>query len=106
MVLLSSVGGLVTAFVMKYADNILKSFANSIAIILTAIVSAIAFDFHINLLFIVGTGIVLFSVHLYSTGGAKVAAAAATSRITPASPREMELKPVRSDLTVGNANEK
>lgn len=106
MVLLSSVGGLVTAFVMKYADNILKSFANSIAIILTAIVSTIAFDFHINLLFIVGTGIVLFSVHLYSTGGAKVAAAAATSRITPASPREMDILPMRSDLTVGNTNGK
>lgn len=38
-VLLNSMGGLVVAMVVKYADNVVKGFATSVSIVLTALVS-------------------------------------------------------------------
>lgn len=38
-VALNSLGGLVVAMVVKYADNVIKGFATSVSIVLTAIVS-------------------------------------------------------------------
>lgn len=38
-VLLNSLGGLVVAMVVKYADNVTKGFATSVSIVLTALVS-------------------------------------------------------------------
>jgi len=60
-----SLCGIITALVVKYADNILKGFANSISIILSCIVSYFFFDFNITLLFIIGCSIVLYSSYLY-----------------------------------------
>lgn len=52
--------------VVKYADNVLKGFATSISIILSAIVSAMYFqDISINKSFCVGALVVLSSVYLY-----------------------------------------
>ncbi|EPZ32212.1 nucleotide-sugar transporter [Rozella allomycis CSF55] len=58
-------GGLIVALVMKYADNILKSFAAALSIIISMIVSAILWDFRPSLLFLIGTFFVLFSIYLY-----------------------------------------
>jgi len=60
-----SVGGIIVAIVVKYADNILKGFANSLSIVLSCIVSYFLFDFNITLIFIIGCGLVLFSSYLY-----------------------------------------
>lgn len=38
--LLNSLGGLVVAMVVKYADNVVKGFATSVSIVLTALVSS------------------------------------------------------------------
>lgn len=38
-VLLNSMGGLVVAMVVKYVDNVIKGFATSISVVLTALVS-------------------------------------------------------------------
>lgn len=38
-VLLNSMGGLVVAMVVKYADNVIKGFATSISVVVTAVVS-------------------------------------------------------------------
>lgn len=38
-VLLNSLGGLVVAMVVKYADNVIKGFATSVSIVVTAVVS-------------------------------------------------------------------
>lgn len=65
LVLLQACGGLLVAVVVKYADNLLKGFATSIAIILSCIVSVILFDFHISLQFSIGTLLVLASIFLY-----------------------------------------
>ncbi|CAF0860672.1 unnamed protein product [Rotaria sordida] len=64
--LVHSVGGLIVALVVKHADNILKGFATSSAIILSCIVSIILFDFQLTLLFTLGAALVIFSIFLYS----------------------------------------
>ena len=52
--------------VVKYADNVLKGFATSLSIVLSAVVSALYFhDVNINFAFTVGATIVLGSVYLY-----------------------------------------
>jgi UDP-sugar transporter A1/2/3 len=56
----------VKALVVKHADNILKGFATSSAIVLSCIVSMLLFDFQLTLLFTVGAGLVIFSIFLYS----------------------------------------
>ncbi|KAJ3027300.1 UNVERIFIED_CONTAM: hypothetical protein HDU68_004087 [Siphonaria sp. JEL0065] len=58
-------GGLIVALVVKYADNILKGFATSISIILSAIASVFLFDFYISYLFVIGAAVVLYATHLY-----------------------------------------
>lgn len=61
-IILQVIGGLVVAMVVKYADNILKGFATSLAIIVSAIASVFIFDFHISFLFFVGSILVLFGI--------------------------------------------
>ncbi|KAJ3216730.1 hypothetical protein HDU67_009056 [Dinochytrium kinnereticum] len=60
-----AIGGLIVALVVKYADNILKGFATSISIILSAIASVFLFDFSVSLNFTIGAGMVLYATHLY-----------------------------------------
>jgi len=61
-----SAGGLIVALVVKYADNILKGFATSSAIVFACIVSMLIFDFQLTLLFTLGSSLVIFSIFLYS----------------------------------------
>jgi UDP-sugar transporter A1/2/3 len=61
-----SAGGLIVALVVKHADNILKGFATSAAIVISCIVSMILFDFQLTFLFTLGSGLVIFSIFLYS----------------------------------------
>lgn len=61
-----SAGGLIVALVVKHADNILKGFATSAAIVLSCIVSMLIFDFQLTLLFTLGATLVIFSIFLYS----------------------------------------
>ncbi len=58
-------GGLLVAVVVKYADNILKGFATSLAIIISCFVSVFFFSFQLNLQFIFGAGLVIFAVYMY-----------------------------------------
>jgi solute carrier family 35 (UDP-sugar transporter), member A1/2/3 len=52
--------------VVKYADNVLKGFATSLSIVLSAIISAVYFqDVSLNTAFIAGSAVVLGSVYLY-----------------------------------------
>eukprot|EP00903_Cladosiphon_okamuranus_P005591 g5563.t1 len=81
-VLLNSMGGLVVAMVVKYADNVVKGFATSVSIVLTALISVVLFGFHITLMFVVGAYFVLHSTILYSQkppSAPAAAPAAATS---------------------------
>lgn len=66
LVVLNAVGGLLVAMVVKYADNILKGFATSLAIVLSTIFSVFIFNFVISIEFVVGTAFVMASIFLYS----------------------------------------
>lgn len=66
LICLQAAGGLIVAMVIKYADNILKGFATSLAIVIACIFSMYFFDFTISIQFVVGTIFVMFSVFLYS----------------------------------------
>lgn len=66
VIAINSLGGLVTAVVVKYADNILKAFATSVAILLSTILSVIFLGFVVSFLFLVGALLVMLSVYLYS----------------------------------------
>merc|ERR1712059_178701 len=64
-VLQNALGGLLVAVVVKYADNILKGFACSLAIIITCVASIFIFDFSISLQFSMGAALVISSIFLY-----------------------------------------
>ncbi|KAI0273522.1 nucleotide-sugar transporter-domain-containing protein [Gloeopeniophorella convolvens] len=59
-------GGLVTAIVIKYSDNILKGFATSLSIILSFLASVILFNFRITPSFVIGSSTVLVATWLYN----------------------------------------
>lgn len=65
VIILQSLGGLLVAVVVKYADNILKGFAASSAIVVSCIVSVFFFDFKLSFQFVAGASLVMFSVYLY-----------------------------------------
>ena len=48
VIVLQAMGGLIVAAIIKYADNILKSFAAALSIVGSTIISAWVFDFHQN----------------------------------------------------------
>jgi solute carrier family 35 (UDP-sugar transporter), member A1/2/3 len=81
LVLLQATGGLIVAVVVKYADNILKGFATSLAIVLSCIVSIYLFGFQLTLQFTFGTILVIASVFLYSHDPSKGKAMKKTSNI-------------------------
>jgi len=61
----NALGGLLVAVVVKYADNILKGFACSLAIIITCVASIFIFDFTLSFQFSVGAVLVIGSIFLY-----------------------------------------
>ena len=65
LIMLNAMGGLLVAVVVKYADNILKGFATSLAIIITCIVSIFLFGFTLSLQFTIGASMVIGSIFLY-----------------------------------------
>ncbi|KAK9871356.1 hypothetical protein WA026_011622 [Henosepilachna vigintioctopunctata] len=65
LVILQATGGLLVALVVKYADNILKGFATSLAIIISCVASIYLFNFHLTLKFSGGASLVIFAIFLY-----------------------------------------
>lgn len=59
-------GGIIVAVVIKYADNILKGFAASAAIIISCVASIYIFDFKLSTLFVVGATLVITATYMYS----------------------------------------
>jgi UDP-sugar transporter A1/2/3 len=71
IIAVQALGGLITAVVIKYADNILKGFATSISIVLATVASTYLFDFEVSLLFLLGALIVMAAVVLYSVASVR-----------------------------------
>ena len=65
LVVLQAGGGLIVAVVVKYADNILKGFATSLAIVLSCIFSIYLFHFNLTIQFTGGAALVIASIFLY-----------------------------------------
>uniref|UniRef100_UPI0037E96D5C solute carrier family 35 member A3b n=1 Tax=Semicossyphus pulcher TaxID=241346 RepID=UPI0037E96D5C len=66
VVFLQAVGGLVVAVVIKYADNILKGFAASLSIIVSALISYFLLeDFNPTRVFFLGAVLVISATFLY-----------------------------------------
>ncbi|KIL56796.1 hypothetical protein M378DRAFT_88814 [Amanita muscaria Koide BX008] len=59
-------GGLITAIVIKYSDNILKGFATSLSIVLSFLASVILFNFRITPSFCIGATTVLVATWMYN----------------------------------------
>ena len=64
-ILTQSAGGLLVAVVIKHADNILKCFATSSAIIISCVISVLVFDSQLTGLFVLGALLVICSIFLY-----------------------------------------
>lgn len=69
-VMVQSCGGIIIAFVIKHADNILKNFATSFSLVFSCFFSSLLFNMSLNGLFLIGVGMVLFATSLYSQGSA------------------------------------
>lgn len=59
-------GGLVTAVVIKYSDNIMKGFATSLSIVLSFLASVVLFNFRISWSFVIGASTVLTATWMYN----------------------------------------
>ncbi|KAI0672811.1 nucleotide-sugar transporter-domain-containing protein [Trametes maxima] len=59
-------GGLITAIVIKYSDNILKGFATSLSIVLSFLASVALFGFRITPSFVIGSSVVLVATWMYN----------------------------------------
>ncbi|KAI0797463.1 nucleotide-sugar transporter-domain-containing protein [Abortiporus biennis] len=59
-------GGLITALVIKYSDNILKGFATSLSIVLSFLASVALFGFRITPSFVIGSTTVLVATWMYN----------------------------------------
>ncbi|XP_062081511.1 CMP-sialic acid transporter 4-like isoform X2 [Humulus lupulus] len=68
MILNHAMSGIAVSMVMKYADNIVKVYSTSVAMLLTAIVSVFLFGFHLSLAFFLGSTVVSVSIYLHSIG--------------------------------------
>jgi UDP-sugar transporter A1/2/3 len=67
-VLIQTFGGLLTALVIKYSDNIVKGFATSLAIVISFLASVILFGFEMSVGFSLGAAVVLWATALYNRG--------------------------------------
>ncbi|KAL8888722.1 MAG: hypothetical protein Q9215_003906 [Flavoplaca cf. flavocitrina] len=66
--ILQALGGMVVSLCVKHADNISKSFAMSISILISLCASVIFFEFKVTTNFVMGTVIVSCATVLYSRG--------------------------------------
>jgi len=65
-ILVQSLGGIIVAVVIKYADVILKNFATSMSVIISSFVSAFYMDFELSLTFFAGVFLVQSAVFIYT----------------------------------------
>ena len=73
VVLCQSVGGLVTAVVVKYTDTIIKGFAVGLSVVITSILAHFLFHTDLTLLFGLGAGAVLLSIFNFNEADAPAA---------------------------------
>ncbi|KNE61609.1 UDP-galactose transporter [Allomyces macrogynus ATCC 38327] len=100
-ILCQAVGGLIVALVVKYADNILKGFATSISILLSAVASVYLFNFSLAPTFVAGAALVIYATFLYGQSDAPKAL-----MVLPAfaSPRKVRIPRADSAISDGSSS--
>lgn len=68
VVLTQSVGGIVVAVTIKYADNILRNFSLTVSVILGTLGSWVLFDLKLTKTYLLGVVLVLVAMGLFSSG--------------------------------------
>ncbi|KAI4297871.1 hypothetical protein L6164_037732 [Bauhinia variegata] len=68
MILNHALSGIAVSMVMKYADNIVKVYSTSVAMLLTAVVSVFLSGFQLSLAFFLGITVVSVAIYLHSAG--------------------------------------
>ncbi|XP_033123777.1 CMP-sialic acid transporter-like [Anneissia japonica] len=63
---MASIGGLYTSVVVKYTDNIIKGFSTAVSIVASVICSYFMFGSSFGQYFLVGAGLVMLAIYLYS----------------------------------------
>ncbi|GAA5833033.1 hypothetical protein JCM5353_005443 [Sporobolomyces roseus] len=86
VVLIQVFGGLVTALVIRYSDNIMKGFATSLAIVLSFVAGVILFEFQVTTSFLVGTAMVVAATYLYNLPDAAVRRGLGTTSLPSSNP--------------------
>ncbi|VDL60640.1 unnamed protein product [Hymenolepis diminuta] len=66
VILLQSLGGLLVAAAVRYADNVLKTFATSVAIVLTLVASVLIFNTPLTIHLVLGNILVIGATAMYS----------------------------------------
>lgn len=90
-------GGLLTAMVIKYSDNILKGFATSLSIVISFLASVALFNFQMTSTFLLGSVVVLVATWLYNSQ---------PKRLTAFFPISLPKEPLPLALTWVGRNEK
>lgn len=121
VVVCQSVGGLVTAVVVKYTDTIIKGFAVGLSVVFTSLLSIPLFGSTLTLNFCIGAGCVLLSIFNFNEQDAPIVVHAAEERklaSVPGTPfasederlqllrsqeREEELEMQKAPLSVGRS---
>jgi len=103
-VLTQVAGGLITALVIKYSDNILKGFATSLSIILSSVASVALFNLQITPSFIGGSAVVLGATWMYNNPEAPLSSA---NKLDHGVPHSRENVPLldRPSMEVRKSNE-
>ncbi|PCH37925.1 nucleotide-sugar transporter [Wolfiporia cocos MD-104 SS10] len=94
-------GGLITAIVIKYSDNILKGFATSLSIVLSFLASVALFGFRITPSFVIGSTTVLVATWMYNQPpGQELVAITGAIPVIPAKPRDPSFTPVSPNAPI------
>jgi UDP-sugar transporter A1/2/3 len=97
-------GGLVVAAVIKYADNILKSFATAVSIVTSTVVSMWFFGFIVSKLFVEGSLLVFVAIGLYSRndGASSSSRSNSTEEVPPRSDKKLPAQ--TSEIAMSGVN--
>ncbi|WVQ79935.1 hypothetical protein IAT38_002036 [Cryptococcus sp. DSM 104549] len=85
-VLTQTLGGLITALVIRYSDNIMKGFATSLSIIISFLASVALFSYPITVSFVLGASIVLFATYTYNSPAPSTPSTRTAVAVAPGSP--------------------
>ena len=103
-VALNALGGVAVSMALKFADNILKTFAVGISIVLNAVASALLFDVPVTARVIVGVNMVVLSTLLFNLASPGSPLADRIARVCgKRAGRDPRVAPVRAIASEGTA---